>query len=594
MVLSGQQPRPHWQNDRSAPEHSPNDDRYYELGTIRPPPLTIDRALREQCQINAQYYFLAARLDDGSHQYFSGPRRLETSEIRKIFDMDRFLHHQRRGAAASSFQDDPGFPYEDVYHRESSGPDYAGRRSYDRRRVQAIDPFDDEGGRRTTRKRPRAQVYQRDLDDDEPPVMVSSKKGIKIGNSEEVWNFYDQRFRNCQQTACKLIAKIFVKTIAPKKQSNNPYTQSDERAPDWWPKPWGTTKDEKVRHKEPDHLWKKERLYLLNHILRMVVEPNAKQHKDIQKLDINVAKLEDVTMDALSTWFADKEKPGNAKKKPYLKEIFKVAKVEEQYKNGEIDGNTEVFVMADDKIPDNYQSDDDIAQSKDEEEKAHSVTSSRVSPPKTTAPHSMMPAPGNDHSPATNVRASSFMSDIPVRGIQYPPPVMPSDLGPEQHSYVESGSMPVGGQAPLHTHGTIQMQDMIPSAHDSSRRQSLYNSPAELPGPSGAGLYSSHWQQATTAPGNAPLYAFTPHQQAPQPPSGAFVPQQAVPINQSHQYSFNELPHSTNMFRSSSIGQPPVPQGQSYPNYLPHLPHDGRAVPSSGLKMAPPNRGPLQ
>jgi hypothetical protein len=68
----------------------------------------------------------------------------------------------------------------------------------------------------------------------------------------------------------------------------------------------------------------------------MVVEPNAKQHPDIQKLNLNVKKLEEVTTDALSTFFSDKENNNNAKKKPFLKEIFKVAKAEERYKNGEI------------------------------------------------------------------------------------------------------------------------------------------------------------------------------------------------------------------------------------------------------------------
>jgi hypothetical protein len=67
----------------------------------------------------------------------------------------------------------------------------------------------------------------------------------------------------------------------------------------------------------------------------MVVEPNATQHPDIQKLYLNVTKLEEVTMDALSTFFSDKDNTNNAKKKPYLKEIFKVAKAEERYRNGE-------------------------------------------------------------------------------------------------------------------------------------------------------------------------------------------------------------------------------------------------------------------
>lgn len=71
-------------------------------------------------------------------------------------------------------------------------------------------------------------------------------------------------------------------------------------------------------------------------MLNMVVEPNDKQHFDIQKLNLNVQKLEEVTMDALSSFFADKENKSNANKKPYLKEIFKVAKQQERLLRGEI------------------------------------------------------------------------------------------------------------------------------------------------------------------------------------------------------------------------------------------------------------------
>jgi hypothetical protein len=86
---------------------------------------------------------------------------------------------------------------------------------------------------------------------------VVSRRGIRINDSKGLWNFYDQRFKSCQQSACKLIAKAWVKLVEPKKQSTHPYTGSDEKAPDWWPKPWGTTKEDKVRHKEPDHLYKR-------------------------------------------------------------------------------------------------------------------------------------------------------------------------------------------------------------------------------------------------------------------------------------------------------------------------------------------------
>lgn len=74
----------------------------------------------------------------------------------------------------------------------------------------------------------------------------------------------------------------------------------------------------------------------MNHILALITTPNRVQHRDLQKLNINVAKLEDATWDALSGFFADIETPNNMKKKPYLKEIFRVAKYQERYKNGEI------------------------------------------------------------------------------------------------------------------------------------------------------------------------------------------------------------------------------------------------------------------
>lgn len=90
-------------------------------------------------------------------------------------------------------------------------------------------------------------------------MMGPARRGLKIGETDDVWAFYDQRFKNCQQTACKLIAKAWVKVVEPKKQTNHPYTGSEERRPDWWPAAWGPSREEKVRHKEPDHLYKKGR-----------------------------------------------------------------------------------------------------------------------------------------------------------------------------------------------------------------------------------------------------------------------------------------------------------------------------------------------
>jgi hypothetical protein len=72
----------------------------------------------------------------------------------------------------------------------------------------------------------------------------------------------------------------------------------------------------------------------------MIVEPTENQCLTVQKLGLNIKKLEEVTMEAMSNWFNDKDHPENASKRPFLKEIFKVAKTEERYKRGEVGRST--------------------------------------------------------------------------------------------------------------------------------------------------------------------------------------------------------------------------------------------------------------
>lgn len=108
------------------------------------------------------------------------------------------------------------------------------------------------------RKRPRKQAMtRRKLDDDLPPVVVNSRKTLTIGDSDAVMDFYERGFKCIQQTACKEVAKAFVKIIAPKKQATHPYVKGDASRPDWWPQPWGPGEKDKARHVEPDHMWKK-------------------------------------------------------------------------------------------------------------------------------------------------------------------------------------------------------------------------------------------------------------------------------------------------------------------------------------------------
>jgi len=95
------------------------------------------------------------------------------------------------------------------------------------------------------------------LEDHGPAVKVTStRRPVQIGDDKAIWDVYDTRLRSLQQTACKTMAKAWVKLVEPKKQSNHPYTGGEDKAPDWWPKSWGPTKEERVRHREPDHILK--------------------------------------------------------------------------------------------------------------------------------------------------------------------------------------------------------------------------------------------------------------------------------------------------------------------------------------------------
>ena len=62
--------------------------------------------------------------------------------------------------------------------------------------------------------------------------------------------------------------------------------------------------------------------------------------------------------------------------------------------------------MADDKIPDNYQSDDEMHQVKEEGANDSVGHSERMSPPKTGGPNSIMSASSSVHSPATNLHGN--------------------------------------------------------------------------------------------------------------------------------------------------------------------------------------------
>ncbi|PHH69538.1 hypothetical protein CDD82_7697 [Ophiocordyceps australis] len=548
-----------FQQDRYPIESSDN-TRFHDPYDMhrRQPPMQIDEALRSYCGIAGKHYFVATISEEGMPlTFFSPGHKLHENTIHQFFDENKFQQVIRRmeTGAVDPMRDD-GLGYDDSRFSRQGG--YGRTRTTERRRSSALDDWGSPA--RPGRKRPRARHALNE--EEEVPIMMSARRGIKIGDSEAVWKFYEQRFKNCQQTACKLIAKAWVKVVEPKKQSTHPYTGSDEKAPDWWPKPWGPTKEEKVRHKEPDHLYKRERVHLLAHILRLVVEPQPKQHQDIQKLGLTVTKLEESTMEALSAFFMDAE--GNNKKRAYLCEIFKMAKQEERYKNGEIDDSTEVYVMAEDKMPDNYGSEnDDVTLIKTEDQpevhRAKPQVTHCLGPTSTSAPataHGL-------HSGSSG----SFMGELPVRGTSFhAPPLLQTELGSQQHPFVES-TMPVGDQAAVSAGGGGLGLDLVASPHESSRRPSVFS---EYTSPGGGSLYTQPWQQASTGSNAPSIYAYTPQPASAQ--QSAFV-SQTVHMNPTPPFmtgSFESSPRAEYeanhgaIFRAGEMPQGSVSHQQGY------------------------------
>ncbi|OGE46482.1 hypothetical protein PENARI_c232G09956, partial [Penicillium arizonense] len=73
-------------------------------------------------------------------------------------------------------------------------------------------------------------------------VLNSKNIMISLGNPSVLRRYYEKVFENLLQTNCRILAKV-----------------PDETKPPWWPL--------EVRHREPDHLYKAERIELLIHIL---------------------------------------------------------------------------------------------------------------------------------------------------------------------------------------------------------------------------------------------------------------------------------------------------------------------------------------
>ncbi|KAK4661746.1 uncharacterized protein QC763_707300 [Podospora pseudopauciseta] len=518
-------PRQAWQPERAGLMPAPGDGRYLAPDSVRTvPPATVGRALREVCHINHKNFFLAVTLENGEHAFFSGPENVDAVDASRMFHMNIFLQYQQGIPPHVSRETGPlqgDYSGNDLYYAHAVGPYGRHDRGYDH------DEFD-HGAASQRRKRPRRARASRSLEEEEVATVTagSRKTTIMIGDSDVVRAFYERRFRLCHQILCRCIAKAFVKLMEPKKQTNHPYTKGQEAAPRWWPNDYGPNRV-LLRHKEPDHIKKEERVHLLTHILRMLTEPNHKQHEDIRSQHLTVAKLEEAAMDAAASFFNASGE--NMKKKLWLKEAFKVAKAEEKLKRGEIDPTTQIFVTADNHEPE------------DDDDDGHEAEYERVKREEDT---------GDAPDPiARTMSVQSYGSDMAMRDAHPGPAIVHTDLAPTQQNYVEGVSLTVGGPP----HLASPMQEV-----DNSRR-AMYGSAADFGGSTGpATLYPTQWQHnpaaQTTASG---MYTYT--QAQPAHTSHVYPTHEQAPSLQPQSYltsGYETLPGSHTLYRNNSYLSP--------------------------------------
>ncbi|KAI1355836.1 hypothetical protein F5Y01DRAFT_153687 [Xylaria sp. FL0043] len=562
----GQYSRPaFWHPGRIGSDQYSEEGRLAESSEWRGPPWTIDRSLRELCQIPGNTFFVAAE-ENGRVICLSTPIGSSQLDHVQFFDEAAFVNHinqMKRADPQSCNESDLTVSTEmNTGTQDLSRARTQGRPHY---LNTAVDAHPDDGTRKT-RKRPRAGSRQPPRQNNLPIVTAEPRKGIRIGDSDAVYAFYDHHLKYCQQTACKIIAKAWVKAVAPKKQSTHPYTRGSDSRPDWWPKMYrkfgeDTYKD--MRHKEPDHLGKEERVYLLCHILRLIVEPEHKRHPAIRKVNLNLSTLEAVTFEALSSFFGDKDSPANKNKRPLLKDIFKIARQEARYKDNEISGNTEVFVTS---IADRGPYNDEDSDSDDEglDQKFTPAPSDAGSVDETQSQMMMSQVQVGQHNETNHFPGHTFTANVAIRAAQYSQPEFESELSSRQN-YVESPG--VGNQAPNYSHSHLGLPEMYSSPQATSRRSSVFNSPSEYGSPATPVTYSP-WP-TSNATSNPSMYGFPP-----QPPSVQAFGQLAQGPSYVSPPPMDGLPrqsadpHHGDLFASGTVGQCTMPAQPGYQGYV--------------------------
>ncbi|KAL4918832.1 hypothetical protein BDW62DRAFT_200473 [Aspergillus aurantiobrunneus] len=163
------------------------------------------------------------------------------------------------------------------------------------------------------------------------PSPTPKRSTLRVGQTQLLRTYYEKAFDCFQQLNCRVIAKAFVKLVEPRKQVNYPYNgrkpglkstekpDPEKTKPKWWPSG--------VRHKEPDHLRKPERIRLLIHILCELKDSHG----------VTAESLKDASQDV-------RRHITSPPRQQVLDEIFYVRGMEELYLEGKISSDATTLV----------------------------------------------------------------------------------------------------------------------------------------------------------------------------------------------------------------------------------------------------------
>ncbi|OQE44644.1 hypothetical protein PENCOP_c002G01225 [Penicillium coprophilum] len=154
---------------------------------------------------------------------------------------------------------------------------------------------------------------------------------IPIRDRDLLRLYYGKAFQNLQQANCRALAKAYIKLVEPRKQVCFPYNgravvtgvirQLDPEVakPPWWPPG--------VRHREPDHLLKEERIKLLIHILCELRTSHGITTKTLREADQQIRRY-----------------IVPAERVCILDEVYRVRQEEVEFLEGRSDGQRQVWI----------------------------------------------------------------------------------------------------------------------------------------------------------------------------------------------------------------------------------------------------------